>query len=243
MRSNVRKQMKILRNIQQIYRDLVGSVIIGMPGPTGRKMRYWYYKKKFKKCGRNVVIDEGVIIQNPEWISVGDNVWIDRYCVLIAGKRDWNGKTVKKKAIKGFENMEGELIIGDNVHIAPLCVIQAHGGVFIGNDLGIAAGTKIYSLSHHHCNPKDVNESKVYKFSPMTPNTEQSYLLSPIVIEDNAAVGLNSVLLLGAHIMKNSWVSVNSVVIGRIPENCIAAGNPAKKIKDRFRGDDTCKLG
>lgn len=229
-------KMTVIRKIKTVVDDFIRFSIIYIPGVLGGRIRYWYWKGRFKKCGKNIMIDEGVIIQNPEFISVGDNVWIDEYCILIAGKVSYDGKMVKKKISKYFESLEGELIIGSNVHIAPFCVVQAHGGVFIGDNSGIAAGTKIYSLSHHYCDFNNMNTSKIYKFSPMVPDDEQSFLMSPVVIEDNTAIGLNCIVLLGARIKKNSWVLVGSVVIGEIPENCIASGNPARKIKDRFKG-------
>ena len=87
----------MLRKLKIVIDDIIRTVITNISGVTGRKIRYWYWSKKFKKCGKNVIIDEGVIIQNSQWISIGDNVWIDKYSVLMAGPVDFGGNSVVKK--------------------------------------------------------------------------------------------------------------------------------------------------
>jgi acetyltransferase-like isoleucine patch superfamily enzyme len=52
-----------------------------------------------------------------------------------------------------------------------------------------------------------------------------------IIIEDNAWLGVNVVVLKGVIIGKNSIIGANSVVVKDIPPNVIAAGNPCKVIR------------
>ncbi len=209
--------------IRQLY-FLIETLIRNISGSIGIKIRRWYYSKRFAKCGKNLRIDEGVIIENPEYIYVGDNVWIDKYCILIAGKVNIPKDKIKVRKNKKYIYKEGELHIGDNVHIAPQCIIQAHGGVLIGNYFTVSAGSKIYSFSN------DVN--KCIQGTQFSKNIY--YILSPISIGDNVWVGLNSIIL-GGDIEKNSFIAPNSVVVTNIKENSFASGNPAKKIKDRFQ--------
>lgn len=212
------------------------ALVIYMPGPTGRRLRYLYYKKKFKKCGKNVIIDEGVIIQNPKCISVGDNVWLDKYCVLIAGAPDIknSSRIFKIKENKRYKFERGELIIEDNVHIAPFCTIQAHGGVFIGKNTGIASGSRIYSLSHHYRNPNDQNDHFEYKFTPMAPKEEQSLISSPVYIGNSCAIGLNCVILPGSIVNDGTWVGVSSYVNGEIDGDSVYGVEKAKFVKKKF---------
>jgi acetyltransferase-like isoleucine patch superfamily enzyme len=53
----------------------------------------------------------------------------------------------------------------------------------------------------------------------------------PVTIEDNAWLGVNSIVLKGARIGRNSIIGAGSVVTGDIPPNVIAAGNPCRVIK------------
>jgi len=97
----------------------------------------------------------------------------------------------------------------------------------------VASGCLLYSLSHHYNNPGDPTDRTVFKFSPMAPDAEQSLILSPVVMEANTALGLNSVILPGGVVGAGSWVGVNSLVLGQVPPNSIASGNPARVIKQR----------
>lgn len=207
----------------RVFFDVVETIIRNISGRLGIFLRRLYYSKRLAQCGKNLRIDEGVIIQGAEYIYIGDNVWIDKYCILIAGKVDIQPERVKVKQNKNYPYREGELHIGSNVHIAPQCIIQAHGGVSIGNYFTASAGSKIYSLS---------NDVRKCKHGTQFSN-EIWYILSPICIEDNVWLGLNTIVLSGT-IKKNSFIAPNSVVITDIEENSFASGNPAKKIKDRF---------
>jgi len=206
-----------------------------MPGVLGRKLRYLYYlyyRRKFKRCGKNVIIDEGVIIQNPEWISIGDNVWLDKYCILIAGPVKFGRKSlIKEVENKNFIFEKGELIIGNNVHIGIGNIIQAHSGVYIGNNVTTSAGVKIYSLSN---TPNFEEDFSLITYANYLADGYVSYIISPIVIEDGVWIALNS-MILGGTIGKYSFIASNSIVYKDIPENSYASGCPAKKIKERFK--------
>ncbi|MCX8167378.1 MAG: hypothetical protein N3E37_06025, partial [Candidatus Micrarchaeota archaeon] len=75
----------MIKKFRTLINDLIVAIISNLPGILGRKIRYFYWSRRFMSCGKNVIIDVGVIIQNPENIRVGNNVWIDKYVILIAG--------------------------------------------------------------------------------------------------------------------------------------------------------------
>lgn len=220
----------MVRKIYIAFRDLFRLPIIYMPGTLGRKLRYWYYKKKLKKCGKNVIIDEGVIIQNPKWISIGNNVWIDKYCILIAGKANLEGMLVKRIKNHNFEGQEGELIIGSNVHIAPFCLIQAHSGLKIGNNCGVGAYTAMYSLSHHYKNLKHPDNKNIY-FTAMAKKQNQYLIKGPIVIGDNVGIARGSFIYCGVTIGEDSFIKAYSEVGYNIPSNTIFDEKTGKFVK------------
>ena len=49
-------------------------------------------------------------------------------------------------------------------------------------------------------------------------------------IGNNVFVGMRSIILMGVEIGDNVIVGAGSVVAGKIPSNCVCAGNPAKVI-------------
>lgn len=215
--------------------NLILLPIFYLPGPLGFQLRYHYYKRKLRYLGKNVKIDIGVCIQNPQCVSVGDNTWIDKYVILLAGKPTVGKRKIFRKSNNKFKGKEGELIIGKNVHIAPYVLISGMGGTFIGNNLTIASGSKVYSFSHHYRNLLDLSDNYDYKFSSMSPENEQFLISAPIVAENNSAIGLNSVILPGVTIGKNSWIGANSTVKQSIPPDVIAFGSPARVIRNKFK--------
>jgi galactoside O-acetyltransferase len=180
----------MIKKIFKALDDILRFFIIYMPGPTGRKIRYYYWKRKLK-----------------------------------------NNSVVKRIENKNFKLEEGELIIGNGVHIGIGNIIQAHGGIYIGNNVTTSAGVKMYSLSNY---PYDENDLKTITYANCMATGKISYIMSPIVIEDGVWIALNCIVL-GGTIGKNSFISSNSIVYKDIPENSYASGIPARKIKDRFQ--------
>lgn len=189
---------------------LIEALIRNIGGALGRKLRFWYYRTQFKSCGSHIVIDEGVFFVDPKSMVLGDNIWIDKNVILLAGAFKSKDRKFHQKGM--IELDWGSLIIGDNVHLAAQSLIQAHGGVKIGSNVTIASGSKIYSLSHHYKNLNDSSDSMRYSFSSMAPNEEQYLIVGNVSIGDKAAVGLNSVVLPGSKIPNGAWVSVSSIV-------------------------------
>ena len=50
------------------------------------------------------------------------------------------------------------------------------------------------------------------------------------IIGDNVFIGMNALVLMGANIGNNCIIGAGAVVSGRIPDNSVVAGNPAKVI-------------
>ena len=219
-----------MRILEEIYL-WIEFFIRNLPGVIGRKIRYYYYKLRLAKCGKNVVFDLGVIIQNPQDVFLGNNIWIDKGVIIIAGKIQGNRK-VLRKTNPDYIFKEGELHIDDNVHIAPYAVLQAHGGIHIKKSSGIASGAKIYSLSHHHSNLLDKSDTKKYAFTPLESSENQFLVLGAVVMHEKSALGLNSVILPGTIIPKETWVGVNTFIVGQtLEDKAIYATAAAQNIK------------
>lgn len=82
----------------------------------------------------------------------------------------------------------------------------------IGENVTIAS--RVYILAHDGSTKNYLGYSKIGR----------------VIIEDNVFIGTNSIILPNVKIGKNSIIGANSVVTKDIPENVVAAGNPASVI-------------
>ncbi len=180
-------------------------------------------------------IDEGVYLLNPKWISLGDDVWIDKHVILAGGPPKVGGDAPNNtvRVNPRFRGVPGQVVIGDRCHISPFCLIQGHGGVTVGRDCGLGVGVMVYSLSQLHSDSRDPDNRDVY-WTPMCSPDKKRYLQSPVVIGDNVGIGLHSAVLCGATIESESFLLPFSVARKPIPRNSIAGGNPAVRLRPRF---------
>jgi acetyltransferase-like isoleucine patch superfamily enzyme len=54
---------------------------------------------------------------------------------------------------------------------------------------------------------------------------------APVTIGDNVFIGARTIILKGVNIGNKSVIGAGSVVTSDIPENCVAAGNPARVVR------------
>ena len=112
----------------------------------------------------------------------------------------------------------GTISIGDNVTIGCHCTLDYSGHLIIENNVVISEGVKIYSHSHD-----------VYKYTHKIPDNVTQ---NNTIIRNNAWIGAGSIILPGVTIGSFSVIGAGSVVTHDVPDGCIYAGNPAKKIGD-----------
>ncbi len=225
----MKKKIKILLglpvNIWQMFIDY-------LPGTVGFKLRYRFWKNRLKHLGKNVKIDIGVYFQKPQFISIGDNCWIDRGVIILAGA-DKSKRTRRFIANEKFLLEKGNVYIGKNCHIGAHSIISGIGGVYISDKCTFSAGVKAYSFSHHFRSDEFPSDRKFGFGSPI--EQKRQYLIEgSIFLDKNVGVALNSIILPGVSIGKDSFVAINSVVKSSFEENSFIAGNPAKRIKERF---------
>ncbi len=127
----------------------------------------------------------------------------------------------------------GKVIMHEWSKIGPNSVISCANHIEIGRDTAIAFGVTIIDHNTHPVNPAD------RRYMRHTPHRSEErsprYAAnSPIFIGENVWIGSNVRIQKGVTIGDNAVVAANSVVTKDVPANAIAAGNPAKIVKEHI---------
>ena len=129
-----------------------------------------------------------------------------------------NGVFVGRNTILSCKN--GDIVIEDNANIGFNCEIFSASRVRLGRNALVAAYTYLVGGDHLH-DRVDI------------PVFQQGRTSSGIDVGDNVWLGAHVVVADGSRIGRDTIIGAGAVVIGEIPEFQIAAGAPAKVIRDR----------
>ena len=170
-----------------------------------------YLRPQFKKLGK------GGAFFKPQYLKLfGSHISVDDFPTII-GARDANVQLTSWN-IGGWE---GELKIGKYCLITPGVRIMAAESIKIGDACMFAHGAYISDADWHG----------IYDRSEPVGKTK------PIILHDNVWVGDSAIVCKGVTIGENSIIGAGAVVTKNIPANVVAAGNPAKVVKNLDQGD------
>lgn len=194
------------------------------PGAVGIALRSVFYKFLFKKVGKGVIFGRSVTIRNPHKIVIGNNVIIDENVMLDAKGLDNQGIILNDGVYIGRNTIlsckNGDIILNKNANIGFNCEVYSLKKVEIGENVLIAAYTYIIGGGHMS---SDVE----------TPFRDQEKHAIGIKIGNNVWLGAKTIVMDGCNIGDNSVIGAGAVVTKSIPDYSVAAGIPAKVIKDR----------
>ena len=156
-------------------------------------------------------IGKGLKVLHPQSLTLfGKNISAGDHLHLISNKSNpisistWTSK-----------QEQGHIQVGNYCLISPGVKIISAVSISVGNSCMIAGNVYISDSDWHGI----YNRTRPYRCS------------APIIIGDNVWIGYQSIIGKGVTIGENSVIGAGSVVIGDIPENVIAAGNPATIIR------------
>lgn len=139
--------------------------------------------------------------------------WIQ---IMMLKKRGWVLSDNVTISIHGVKKIGGgRIYCADNVNINAECMLIASSDITIGKNSTLAYRTLLTTNAN-----------------PNAPYNELCKLYPPIHQEirigDNVWIGAGVIVLPGCRIGNNSVIAAGSVVCSDIPDNCMAAGVPAK---------------
>jgi len=165
-------------------------------------------KLGFISIGQNISISDKASIYGASRIKIGNNVRIDDYCVLSAGK-------------DGIE-------IENNIHIAVYTLLIGAGRIVVSDFANLSSRVSIYSSSDDYSGATMTN--------PTIPEEFKNVLHAPVFIGRHVIIGSGSVILPGVRVEEGAAIGALSLVNSNCNTFGVYAGTPAKKIKDRQRG-------
>lgn len=174
-----------------------------------------------KTAGMIVIdADPSATIELNADLSLGHNLRTgsnaETYVKLHAGARfTVNGyfKVFYGASIEVFPN--GALSVGRG-YINTGTLIACANHITIGDDVAIARGVCIYDSDHHrllHCG-------------------EEKNLSAPVIIGNHVWIGVGAIILKGVRIGDGAVIAAGAVVTRDIPAGSLAAGNPARVIRE-----------
>jgi len=130
----------------------------------------------------------------------------------------------------------GKIEFAENVQIGPKTIVGAVNSIKIGKGTVISNNVMIIDNNNHPINPEDRIQMQN---SPVGSDLRKwkNSVSKPIVIGENVWIGQFARINKGVTVGNNSIIGANSVVTKNVPENAIAAGNPARIVKENIQNE------
>ena len=161
----------------------------------------------FAEVGRNVRIDRRAAFFGIQHIRIGSNVRIDCFCVVTASE-------------------DGKVTIGSHVHLATgVTLLGAAAGIAIGDFCTLAPRVSVFSAV------EDYTGGAIA--TPMVPIEYRDPSVAPVAIEAHVIVGASSVIVAGVTVGRGSAVGALSLVSRDVAPGAVAAGCPARFVRER----------
>jgi acetyltransferase-like isoleucine patch superfamily enzyme len=207
-----------------LQHELITLVAQPLPGALGFALRKVLYPMLLGACGRNVVFGQNVVLRHPAKIRIGDNVVIDDNCLLDAkgttniGITIGSGVFVGRNTILSCKN--GSIVLDDGVNIGFNCEVFSASDVRIGRDTLLAAYCYLIGGDH------DVSDGS-------RPVNEQVRRSAGISVGAGAWLGAGAKVLDGVSVGDGAIVGAGAVVRHDVPDGAVAAGVPARVVRQR----------
>lgn len=195
-----------------------------VPGAAGFFLRSKLYPLILGKCGRNVIFGQNVVIRHPGKIHVGDDVVVDDNVLLDAKGTDNQGISIASNVFIGRNSIlsckNGDIVLEERSNIGFNCEIFSADKVRVGKDVMLAAYVYLVGGDHMH-DRLDI------------PVSQQGRIGLPVTIGDGSWLGAHSVVAGGVNIGEHAIIGAGAIVLESIPAYYIAAGVPAKPVRNR----------
>ena len=227
-------RLYILRQADNIWRYLLEQLLFLLFGwvPTiaGIAIRAFFYRLILTMQG-SVAIEAGVRLRYANHIRLNRGVYLDQGVYLHAtpgGIQIGEKSFIMHGAVLHVYNFRGlpraGISIGRDCLVGEYSIIRGQGGVSIGDRVYTSPFTQILAVNHVYSDPD-------------RPFIEQGITAQGIVIEDDVWLASGVIVCDGVRIGKGAVIGAGSVVTRDIPAHVVAAGVPARVIKNITKED------
>jgi acetyltransferase-like isoleucine patch superfamily enzyme len=230
-RSPLRKYQDLVVGDRGLGRLLLHETVVTLfswvPGALGLALRRLAYPLLLGSCGRGVTFGHGVVLRHPRKVHLGDGVVVDDLVVLDAKGTRNAGIRVGKGAFLGRGTIlsckDGDIELGDGVNIGFHSEVFSASRVRVGDHGLFAAYTYLVGGGHRF---DDADR----------PVIEQERTSRGIELGHNVWLGAGATVLDGVRIGDHVVVGAGAVVTGDLPDGAVAAGIPARVVRQRMDG-------
>ncbi|MCA9602677.1 MAG: acyltransferase [Polyangiales bacterium] len=120
--------------------------------------------------------------------------------------------------LKGYH--ENRIVLGDGSWVGQQCFFHGAGGITIGRNVGIGPAVRILTSNHTEAGRH-------------VPILHAPVEYAPVVVEDDADLGIGSILLPGVTVGHGAQVGAGAVVTRDVPPYAVVAGSPARILRER----------
>jgi len=207
--------------------ELVMLCSAWVPGALGLLLRAKLYPLLLGACGRNVSFGVNVTLRHPRKIRIQDDVAIDDGCVLDAKGAANQGIQVGRRVFLGRNSIlackDGDIVLEDGVNVSYNCAVFSASSVRIGAQTLLAAYCYVVGGGH------DFDQLD-------RPVVQQGRPSKGIEIGPGGWLGAGAVILDGVSVGHDAVIGAHAVVTQDIPPFAVAAGAPARVVRDRQNG-------
>lgn len=204
--------------------ELVLLACSWVPGALGLFLRSKLYPLILGRVGRNVAFGQNVVLRHPHKIQIGNNVVIDDQCCLDAKGTTNRGIVLADGVFLGRNTIlsckNGDIQLDEDANIGFNVEVFSAANVRVGRSVLIAAYTYLVG-GDHLFDRTDI------------PVLAQGRTARGIEVGDNVWLGAHVVVTDGSRVGRDAVIGAGAVVIGDIPDFHIAAGVPARVVRDR----------
>ena len=159
----------------------------------------------FRALGRGVLVSRTCRIYTPETISLGSHVLIDDFTIL-----------------------NGEITVGDYVHISSNCELYAGAAsITLGDFSELSSRCAVYATSDDY--------SGRSLFGPQVPMAYRGVTNAPVILGRYVLIGTGSTVLPGVEVGEGCSFGAMTLVNRSTDSWGVYAGVPARRLRERER--------